>query len=42
MLGDVVGEAAGKVTARRVLSNPGGGPKTETTFESQGREDRKH
>jgi hypothetical protein len=37
MLGDKIGEASGKVTARRVLPNPGGSPKMETSFESTGR-----
>ena len=37
MLGEQVGEASGKVTGRRVLSNPGGGPKMETSFEATGR-----
>ena len=37
MLGDKIGEAAGKVTSRRVLPNLGGGPKLETSFESSGR-----
>jgi hypothetical protein len=36
MLGDKIGEATGKVTARRVLPNPGGGPKIETSFEATG------
>jgi hypothetical protein len=34
MLGDKVGEGRGKVTSRRVLPNPGGGPKVETSFQS--------
>ena len=37
MLGDKVGNEAGKVTGRRVLANPGGGPKMETTFEASGK-----
>ncbi len=37
MLGEKIGEASGKVTTRRVLSNPGGGPKMETSFESSGK-----
>ena len=32
MLGDKIGEATGTVTTQRVLPNPGGGPKMETTF----------
>jgi hypothetical protein len=34
MLGDKIGTSTGKVTNRRVLPNPGGGPKVETSFES--------
>jgi len=37
MLGDKIRESTGKVTARRVLPNPGGGPKIETSFEASGR-----
>ncbi len=37
MQGDKVGEAAGKVTIRRVLSNPHGAPKMETSFEQSGK-----
>jgi hypothetical protein len=37
MIGEKIGEAAGKVTARRVLPNPGGGPKIETSFEATGK-----
>jgi hypothetical protein len=37
MLGNKIGEASGKVTARRVLPNPGGGPKMETSFEATGK-----
>jgi hypothetical protein len=37
MLGEKLGETSGKVTSRRVLANPGGGPKMETTFEASGR-----
>jgi hypothetical protein len=36
MLGDKIGEATGRVTGRRVLSNPGGSPKVETSFEASG------
>ncbi len=36
MLGEKIGEGTGKVTARRVLPNPGGGPKVETSFQSSG------
>jgi hypothetical protein len=37
MLGEKIGETSGKVTARRVLENPGGGPKMETSIEASGR-----
>ena len=37
MLGEKIGESAGKVTSRRVLPNPGGGPKMETSFEASGK-----
>jgi hypothetical protein len=37
MQGDKIGEGSGKVTARRVLPNPGGGPKMETSFEATGK-----
>ena len=37
MQGEKIGEASGKVTTRRVLANPGGGPKMETSFEASGR-----
>jgi hypothetical protein len=37
MQGEKIGEATGKVTSRRVLANPGGGPKMETTFEASAR-----
>lgn len=36
MLGEKIGEGKGKVTSQRVLPNPGGGPKMETTFQSSG------
>ena len=36
MLGEKIGEESGKVTLRRVLANPGGVPKVETTFEASG------
>jgi hypothetical protein len=36
MLGDKIGGAAGKVTSQRVLPNPSGGPKMETSFQSKG------
>jgi hypothetical protein len=36
MLGDKIGEGSGQVTTQRVLPNPGGGPKMETTFKSTG------
>jgi hypothetical protein len=34
MQGEKVGEESGKVTSRRVLPNPGGGPKMETTAQT--------
>lgn len=37
MLGEKIGEVKGKVTVRRVLANPGGGPKMETSFEAAGK-----
>jgi hypothetical protein len=37
MLGEKIGEGTGKVTAQRVLPNPGGGPKMETSFQSAGK-----
>ena len=37
MQGDKIAEATGKVTGRRVLPNPGGGPKVETSFEASGK-----
>ncbi len=36
MLGEKISESSGKVTGQRVLSNPGGGPKMETSFQSNG------
>lgn len=37
MLGDKVYESSGKITARRVLPNPGGGPKMEISIETAGK-----
>jgi hypothetical protein len=37
MQGEKIGEASGKVTSRRVLANPGGGPQMETSFEGTAR-----
>src|SRR3990172_6912065 len=37
MQGEKIGESSGKVTSRRVLPNPGGGPKMEASFEVSGR-----
>ena len=37
MQGEKIGESLGKVTSRRVLANPCGGPKMETSFEASGR-----
>jgi hypothetical protein len=36
MLGEKIGESSGKVTSQRVLPNPGGGPKMETSFQGIG------
>ena len=36
MQGDKIGEESGKVTSRRVLPNPSGGPKMETSFQASG------
>jgi hypothetical protein len=36
MLGELIGEGRGRVTTQRVLPNPGGGPKMETSFQSTG------
>ena len=36
MIGEKIGESSGKVTNRRVLSNPDGGPKVETSFQTKG------
>ncbi len=36
MQGDKLGELSGKVTTRRVLPNPGGGPKMETSHQVAG------
>ena len=36
MLGDKVWMESGKVTSQRVLPNPGGGPKMETSFQAAG------
>jgi len=37
MLGDKLGQSTGKVTTRRVLANPGGGPKMEVSFQASGK-----
>ena len=37
MQGEKIGEGSGKVTSQRVLPNPNGGPKIETTFQSKGK-----
>lgn len=37
MLGEKVGDLSGKITARRVLPNPGGVPQIETSFEASGK-----
>ena len=36
MLGEKLGDSSGKVVVRRVLPNPGGGPKVETSFQARG------
>jgi hypothetical protein len=36
MLGDKIGEGSGQVTSQRVLPNPGGSPKMETSFRGAG------
>ncbi|MEW6363670.1 MAG: hypothetical protein AB1714_03415 [Acidobacteriota bacterium] len=36
MLGENLGTETGKVTSQRVLPNPGGGPKMETSFQGTG------
>jgi hypothetical protein len=36
MQGEKIGEESGKVTSRRVLANPGGSPKMETSVQSDG------
>ena len=36
MLGEKIGSESGKVTSQRVLPNPGGGPKMETSFQATG------
>jgi hypothetical protein len=37
MLGEKISEGTGKVTGQRVLPNPNGGPKMETSFQQSGR-----
>ena len=37
MLGEKIAEAKGRVTTQRVLPNPGGGPKLETSFQASGK-----
>ena len=36
MQGEKIGEESGKVTSQRVLPNPGGAPKMETSFQATG------
>jgi hypothetical protein len=36
MLGEKIGEMSGKINLQRVLANPGGSPKMETSFEANG------
>lgn len=37
MQGDKIAESTGRITSRRVLPNPGGGAKMETSFEATGK-----
>ncbi len=37
MLGEKIGSETGKVTGQRVVANPGGGPKMETSFQASGK-----
>jgi hypothetical protein len=37
MQGEKISETQGNVTCRRVVANPGGGPKMETSFDASGR-----
>ncbi len=37
MLGERISAESGKVTTQRVLPNPGGGPKMETSFQATGK-----
>jgi hypothetical protein len=37
MQGDKIGESSGRITVQRVLPNPGGGPKMETSFQASGK-----
>jgi hypothetical protein len=36
MLGEKIGGTTGKINSQRVLPNPGGGPKMETSFQANG------
>src|SRR2546430_6456434 len=36
MLGEKIGEMSGQINSQRVLSNVGGGPKMETSFQANG------
>jgi hypothetical protein len=36
MLGEKIGNESGKITSRRVISSPGGGPKMEISFQASG------
>ena len=36
MLGEKIGGTSGNVSSQRVLPNPGGGPKMETSFQAKG------
>src|SRR5947199_8937862 len=37
MQGDKIAETSGKVTSQRVLPNPGGGPRMESSFAASGK-----
>jgi hypothetical protein len=34
MQGEKIGEESGRITSQRILPNPGGGPKMETSFQA--------
>ena len=37
MQGEKIGDESGKVTSQRILPNPDGGPKMETSFQGNSR-----